>query len=149
MLLKRLTDTNERLWEEAFALCESAFPSEERRDRGEILRVMKNSDYHFCVLLEGEDSAVTDFLIAAQSRENCAILCYSEEKLLLDDKNIIDVGARDDLSMQAQTLFAALRNTNSMSVDVIYAHLPTQSGIGLALYNRLIRAAAHTIKHID
>ena len=101
------------------------------------------------VLLEGEDSAVTDFLIAAQSRENCAILCYSEEKPLLDDKNIIDVGARDDLSMQAQTLFAALRNTNSMGVDVIYAHLPTQSGIGLALYNRLIRAAAHTIKHID
>jgi hypothetical protein len=36
-----------------------------------------------------------------------------------------------------------------MGVDVIYAHLPTQSGIGLALYNRLIRAAAHTIKHID
>ena len=55
MLLKRLTDTNERLWEEAFTLCESAFPSEERRDRGEILRVMKNSDYHFCVLLEGEE----------------------------------------------------------------------------------------------
>ena len=101
------------------------------------------------VLLEGEDSAVTDFLIAAQSRENCAILCYSEEKPLLDDKNIIDVGARDDLAVQAQTLFAALRNTNSMGVDVIYAHLPTQSGIGLALYNRLIRAAAHTIKHID
>ena len=101
------------------------------------------------VLLEGEDSAVTDFLIAAQSQENCAILCYSEEKPLLDDKNIIDVGARDDLSMQAQTLFAALRNTNSMGVDVIYAHIPTQSGIGLALYNRLIRAASHTIKHID
>lgn len=101
------------------------------------------------VLLEGEESTVADFLVAAQSRENCAILCYSEEMPLLNNKNIIDVGARDDLAMQAQTLFSALRETNSMSVDVIYAHLPTQNGLGLALYNRLIRAAAHTIKHIN
>ena len=101
------------------------------------------------VLLEGEDDAVADFLVAAQSQENCAILCYSEEKPLLNNKNIIDVGARDDLATQAQTLFSALRETNSMSVDVIYAHLPTQNGLGLALYNRLIRAAAHTIKHIN
>ena len=101
------------------------------------------------VLLEGEDSAVADFLVAAQRRENCAILCYSEEKPLLNDTNIIDVGARDDRATQAQTLFSALRRTNSMSVDVIYAHLPTQNGLGLALYNRLIRAAAHTVKHID
>ncbi|MBQ7376277.1 MAG: threonylcarbamoyl-AMP synthase [Clostridia bacterium] len=101
------------------------------------------------VLLEGEDDAVADFLVAAQSRENCAILGYSEEMPLLNNKNIIDVGARDDLATQAQTLFSALRETNSMSVDVIYAHLPTQNGLGLALYNRLIRAAAHTIKHID
>ena len=101
------------------------------------------------VLLEGEDDAVADFLVAAQIQENCAILCYSEEKPLLNNKNIIDVGARDDLATQAQTLFSALRETNSMSVDVIYAHLPTQNGLGLALYNRLIRAAAHTIKHIN
>ena len=101
------------------------------------------------VLLEGEDDAVADFLVAAQSRVNCAILCYSEEMPLLNNKNIIDVGARDDLATQAQTLFSALRETNSMSVDVIYAHLPTQNGLGLALYNRLIRAAAHTIKHIN
>ena len=101
------------------------------------------------ILLEGENDAVADFLVAAQRRENCAILCYSEEKPLLNDKNIIDVGARDDLATQAQTLFSALRETNSMSVDVIYAHLPTQNGLGLALYNRLIRAAAHTIKHIN
>ena len=55
MLLKRLNDTNEILWEEAFALCESAFPIEERRDREELMRVMKNSDYHFCVLLESDE----------------------------------------------------------------------------------------------
>ena len=55
MLLKRLEDPNEEMWKEAFALCESAFPKEERRDLDELLRVMKNSDYHFCVLLEREE----------------------------------------------------------------------------------------------
>ena len=55
MLLKRLEDPNEEMWKEAFALCESAFPKEERRDLDELLRVMKNSDYHFCVLLERDE----------------------------------------------------------------------------------------------
>jgi hypothetical protein len=35
-----------------------------------------------------------------------------------------------------------------MKVDIIYGHLPPMDGIGLALYNRMIRAAAHTIKKV-
>jgi hypothetical protein len=30
----------------------------------------------------------------------------------------------------------------------MYAHLPPRDGLGLALYNRMIRAAAHTIQKI-
>ena len=47
--------------------------------------------------------------------------------------------------MQARVLFTALREADNYGVDVIYAHLPSKSGIGLALYNRMIRAAAHTV----
>ena len=32
-----------------------------------------------------------------------------------------------------------------MNFDEIYAPLPSQSGVGLAIYNRMIRAAAHHI----
>ena len=63
-------------------------------------------------------------------------------------ERLIDVGAKKDLATQAQRLFAALRDADKLDCDVIYAHLPTTDGMGLALYNRLIRAAAHTVRHI-
>ena len=91
-----------------------------------------------------------DIILAeAQKRECCAILCYHEELSTLSPTGVIDIGKQDDLKTQATRLFAALRHTDDLDCQVIYAHLPTTDGIGLALYNRLIRAAAHTVKKID
>lgn len=101
------------------------------------------------VLLEGKGDSVLKFMQNAQNQENCTLLCYDEEALLLKNENIIKIGKRDDLAAQAQCLFAALRHADDLDSDIIYAHLPSLEGIGLALYNRLIRAAAHTVKHVD
>ena len=100
------------------------------------------------VLLDGDDGDVLDFLKRAQSSEKCTILCYDEEIEHLKDDYLIPVGKKDDLKKQAETLFAALRQANVHDTEIIYAHLPTKEGLGLALYNRMIRAAAHTIKKI-
>ena len=101
------------------------------------------------VLLDGNGEAVLGFFKSAQETERCALLCYSEEKALLQNRNLIDVGGKDDLATQAQRLFAALREADTLDCDIIYAHLPAKSGLGLALYNRLMRAAAHTVKRLD
>ncbi len=101
------------------------------------------------VLLEGESDKVMTFLHNAQNAEKCAILCYHEELEDLRYERLIDLGSRDDLALQAKRLFAALREADTLDCDIIYAHLPPKDGMGLALYNRLIRAAAHTIKHIS
>lgn len=100
------------------------------------------------ILLEGDEDCVHSFLIRAQNAERCVILCYHEEMPNLRNERLIDIGTRQDLSEQARRLFAALRHADELGGDVIYAHLPPQDGIGLALYNRLIRAAAHTVLHI-
>ena len=100
------------------------------------------------VLLEGEKDKVLTFLHNAQNAEKCAILCYHEEFEELRRERLIDIGAEDDLATQAHRLFAALRHADELDCDIIYAHLPTQNGMGLALYNRLIRAAAHTVFHV-
>ena len=100
------------------------------------------------VLLEGERDKVMTFLHNAQNAEKCAILCYHEEMEALRFERLIDVGAEKDLATQAKRLFAALRDADKLDCDVIYAHLPTTDGMGLALYNRLIRAAAHTVRHV-
>ena len=63
-------------------------------------------------------------------------------------QNLLSIGPRGDLGVQAHRLFDALRRTDDMRVDVIYGHLPPMDGIGLALYNRMIRAAAHTVQKV-
>ena len=100
------------------------------------------------ILLDGSEKDVVAFLKNEQKTKKCAILCYSEELLLLGDKNTIDLGKSDDTETQARKLFTALRDADKLGVDVIYAHLPNKDGIGLALYNRMIRAAAHTIRKV-
>ena len=97
------------------------------------------------VLIDGAPDEVLSFLYRAQNAEHCAVLCYSEEVEFLRNERLIDVGARNDLAAQAHSLFAALRQADDLDCDIIYAHLPPKDGMGLALYNRLIRAAAHTV----
>ncbi|MBR2354484.1 MAG: threonylcarbamoyl-AMP synthase [Clostridia bacterium] len=100
------------------------------------------------VLIDGDENAVLAFFKQAQENESCAILCYREEVSALRNENLIDIGERENLSEQAHNLFSALRQTESMDVRIIYAHLPPEDGLGLALYNRLIRAAAHTVRRV-
>ncbi len=104
-----------------------------------------NADF---VLLEGTDSDVLNFLINEQKITGCAVLCYEEEFAHLDASLCICVGHRDDLKTQAQKLFTALRDADKLGSDKIYGHLPKLDGLGLALYNRMIRAAAHTVKKV-
>ena len=101
------------------------------------------------VLLKGSDERVLRFLRFAQEEENCAILCYDEELPYLQDRYLFPIGEREDLETQARLLFSALRCADRTDADVVYAHLPPMEGLGLALYNRMIRAAAHTVKTLD
>ena len=100
------------------------------------------------VLLRGEPEATLAFLMRAQDREKCAILCYFEETAYLKPERLFPVGARGDLAAQAHTLFRNLRAADRTDAEIIYAHLPPENGLGLALYNRMIRAAAHTVRDI-
>ena len=100
------------------------------------------------VLLDGSSDDILSFVLEQSKSERCLMLAYTEEIPHLNGVTAIDVGASDDLQTQAKRLFSALRSANKLELDKIYAHLPTQSGLGLALYNRMIRAAAHTVMKI-
>lgn len=100
------------------------------------------------VLLDGDAADVLAFLRAEQAAKKCCVLCFDEEADALAGGALIPVGARDDLATQAKRLFAALREADATDAEIIYAHLPPKDGLGLALYNRMIRAAAHTVLKI-
>lgn len=100
------------------------------------------------VLLEGDEGDVLSFVKNEQKKNGCAVLCYDEELEALEPSLTISIGGRDDLATQAKRLFTSLREADKLGATKIYAHLPKLDGLGLALYNRMIRAAAHTIKKI-
>jgi ribosomal protein S18 acetylase RimI-like enzyme len=55
MRLERLSERNSHLFERAFSLYESAFPVEERRDENEQQRALKNSSYHFDLIMDEDE----------------------------------------------------------------------------------------------
>ena len=100
------------------------------------------------ILLSGKDEDVLAYIQQETSTRKCAVLCYNEEFDALNNCILFPIGQKNDLATQAHKLFAALRDADGTDAEIIYAHLPPQNGLGLALYNRLIRAAAHTIKKV-
>ena len=85
------------------------------------------------------------FVKEKQKTENCAIMCYDEEISLLENKNLLPVGKRDDVKEQTKRLFDLLRKADEIGVETVYAHLPSDDGDSLAIYNRMIRACAHRV----
>lgn len=100
-------------------------------------------------LFEGEDHArVMAALRSAadlHGREGrrVAILVGDEDAALLADARVTirTLGPRDDPAAAASRLFAALRDLEREGVDIILATAPPAEGLGLAVRDRLRRAA--------
>ncbi len=101
------------------------------------------------ILLDGGPENRLSFMIKAQKEERAILICYDEQKACLRDEGIISIGGALDTLTQAHRIFSALRESDKLAGDIIYGNLPPTEGIGLALYNRLIRAAAHTVINTD
>jgi L-threonylcarbamoyladenylate synthase len=99
-------------------------------------------------LIDGNSNDALSYIMN-KKQGRVAVICYSEDVDLftqnLCDCDIYDFGSRLDEARQAYLLFSILRDTDKKQYDTIYAPLPEKSGVGLALYNRMIRAAAHQI----
>ena len=87
--------------------------------------------------------------IKAENRNAVAIISFTEDvktiSQFLPEVDVYDFGRRCDELGQAHILFSILREADKKTYDCIYAPLPKIEGIGLALYNRMIRASAHNI----
>ena len=66
-------------------------------------------------------------------------MCRSADVALFDGFVTLDAGA-DDVEY-AHRLFDLLRRADKLGAEAIFAPLPEKSGLSLALYNRIIRAA--------
>lgn len=81
----------------------------------------------------------------AENAEN-AVICYDGD--VEEQNNVFYLGKREDKLSQAKNLFSLLRKADGTKPKRIYAPMPDTDGIGLALVNRMLRAAAFKIKDI-
>jgi L-threonylcarbamoyladenylate synthase len=99
------------------------------------------------IVVEGSDEAFYAFL---SEKSRCGVICFDEDLPYVKGKNVISCGSRTDSLKQAQSLFACLRRFDrKRDIDVIYARMPSKVGIGLAVFNRLIKAAGFQVHHLE
>lgn len=75
-------------------------------------------------------------------------LCFNGEEQALSVP-CLTYGRRDDAQEQARRLFDALRELDDRGASLVYAACPSQEGVGLAVYNRILRAAGFEVLTLD
>jgi L-threonylcarbamoyladenylate synthase len=103
-------------------------------------------------LVEGPDEKVISRLRLLWQQETSSgkkacVLCFSEHMELLQDCSPHDIGSRNRMEDIAHRLFQTLRQLDEEGMESVFSEVVPPEGIGLAVMNRLGRAAAfRTIK---
>lgn len=92
-------------------------------------------------LIESDFDAYKDY-VEKNMAPGTAALCFDGEGQRLCGIPYFEYGAVDDPKSQCRKVFSVLRRLDKAGVDAVYARCPRRDGEHLAVYNRLIRAAA-------
>ena len=80
-------------------------------------------------------------------QENAVAVCFEEDAADIKIPRLI-YGKGDDKLSLARSIFAVLREVDKFGAEKVFIHAPEKEGVGLAVYNRLIRAAAFKVINI-
>lgn len=86
------------------------------------------------------DASPEEYVNYVNQKEDGFALCFEEDIPYLKVP-WVSYGGRYDGAEQARRLFSSLYELDKRGAKKGYAHLPSKNGLGLAVYNRLIRAA--------
>jgi L-threonylcarbamoyladenylate synthase len=126
------------------------------RESGEAMRSPGLLDKHYSpraplTLYEGDASAVVarmteDARVHAHNGRTAGIVAADDDPFT--GEHVVRLGPGSDLATVASRLYAALRDLDASGVDVILVRsFPADAGLGLAVHDRLRRAAAGRIVH--
>ena len=98
------------------------------------------------ILLDGSTEAYKSY-VNSHNEEGTVALCYTDDTKGLSVPALV-LGKERDRAAQARRLFDALREADRMNAKLVLARCPSQDGVGLAVYNRLIRAAGFEVRKL-
>lgn len=85
--------------------------------------------------------------ILENSSDGVMAICFNGEDLLLPVPSLC-FGNQDNTSEQAHLLFDALRKVDELGAKTVYVRCPSSNGVGLAVMNRLLRAAEFKVVEV-
>lgn len=94
---------------------------------------------------DGKKSAA---YIAAHAPEGAGVICFSEFRAQFPGCVVHELGPEGDKSEQARRVFDALREFDATEVTEIFAQCPDDAGLGLAIGNRLKKAAGFHVVEV-
>ena len=95
-------------------------------------------------ILDGTVENVADY-VNTNYTERTAVLCFDGEEELFKTPVCLSYGDPEKPETLAEKLFACLRELDREDIDEIYSRCPPKDGVGLAVYNRLSKAAGNTV----
>lgn len=95
------------------------------------------------VLVRGSAEAYRAY-VNSKAADGVMALCFDGEEVGLTVP-YLTYGRREDAATQAQQVFEALRRLDEKKATLAYTACPSPEGIGLAVYNRLLRAAGFEV----
>ncbi len=98
-------------------------------------------------LVKGSRERYADF-VNSRAGEGVFALCFDEDAPALRVKTVC-YGSCDSGEEQARRLFDALRELDDLGAETVWAHSPNIEGVGLAVYNRLVRSAGFDITELS
>lgn len=99
------------------------------------------------ILVKGSREEFSSF-VNSQKGEGIAAMCFDGEGQDLKVP-FVAYGSRFDPAEQAHRVFDALRKLDEINAKVVYCACPEPDGIGLAVYNRLLRSAGFEVIDLD
>lgn len=90
-------------------------------------------------VLKGSAEGFANYVNAKDPAETAALVFDGEEELV--HCRTLPFGAEDDPLTQAEHLFDDLRTADALGMKEVYVRCPHEEGVGLAVLNRLLRAA--------
>ena len=91
------------------------------------------------------DGAATAAYIRRQAGANTGVICFTEYQEQFPGCTVRSIGPMEDRGEQARRVFDALRSFDGTPVTAIFAQCPGEEGLGLAVANRLKKAAGFQI----
>ena len=101
-------------------------------------------------IVEGTRDQVAAYINAALARaekegHRTGVICTDETRALYRADSVKSAGTRRDEATIAHDLFRILREFDDENIDVMYSENFDAAGIGMAVMNRLMKAAGHQI----